>query len=210
MSIPLTLGMPEPRDRAGLTDRLLLPRSGRPRGAHIGPRIVRASEFESSDGEVIVAVDQEPTRSDRIVRYHLDVPADQLGEALALPGPLAIFVADPDGESTRAIAAAGHSAGIAVSEPVGRIADFLAVIAHTDVGFVARAADGAAVVRILAATVAALRGDDIRTALAAPNVPALNALHPDAGAAVREVLLGIEIGDVDEATAYLVAAGLLD
>lgn len=207
--IPLTLGLPERKDRPGLTDRLLLPSSTGFAGAHIGPPVVSASDLPGVVGDVILALDAEPPLDERIVRCHLDVPADQLEQALALPGPLTIFVADPDAETTRAITEAGHSAGIAATEPVGRIADFLAVIAHTDVGFVGRATNGPDVVKILAATVAALRGDDIRKAFAAPDVAALAALNPAAGEAVREVLLGIEIADVDEATAYLTERGLI-
>nr|WP_206038426.1 hypothetical protein [Rhodococcus sp. HNM0569] len=78
---------------------------------------------------------------------------------------------------------------------IGRIADFLSVVAHTEGGFVARVGDGPRALSLVAGTVAALRGDDVRAALAAPDVRVLTALGPDAAAAVREVLLAIEITD---------------
>ena len=91
----------------------------------------------------------------------------------------------------------------------GSIADVLAVVSHADVGLVARADTGDDVIAILAATVASLRGDDIASALAAPNVDALRKLIPEAAEAVREVLLGVEIADAVAPHARLVDVGLI-
>lgn len=73
-----------------------------------------------------------------------------------------------------------------------RIADALAEVAHAEGGFVARTADGDRALAIIAATAAALCGEDIRTALAAPDVPFLTGLSGAAAAAVRDVLRAIE------------------
>ncbi|MEU1984636.1 hypothetical protein [Nocardia sp. NPDC019395] len=72
------------------------------------------------------------------------------------------------------------------------IADFLAEAAHSPDGFAARAGDISRAVSILAATAAALCGDDIRRALISPDVSFLAGLSSGAVDAVREVLLGIE------------------
>lgn len=73
-----------------------------------------------------------------------------------------------------------------------QIADFLADAAHRPDGFVAHADDGAQALAILAGTVAALCGEDIRTALNSPDIAFLNGLSSGAADAVREILLGIE------------------
>lgn len=73
-----------------------------------------------------------------------------------------------------------------------RIADVLAEVAHGPDGFVARTGDGDRALAILAATAAALCGDDIRGALRSPDTAFLAGLSGAAVAAVREVLLGIE------------------
>lgn len=72
------------------------------------------------------------------------------------------------------------------------IAEFLVGIAHTDSGFIARTADGNRAVAIVAATAAALCGEDIRTALTNPDLPFLRTLQPPAIEALRTVLLAIE------------------
>ncbi|WP_459548751.1 hypothetical protein [Nocardia sp. X0981] len=79
-----------------------------------------------------------------------------------------------------------------LSLPDDRIADVLARVAHEPDGFVARTGDGDRALAILAATAAALCGDDIRSALRSPDTAFLAGLSSAAVAAVREVLLGIE------------------
>ncbi|MFE3441804.1 hypothetical protein ACFXNW_02095 [Nocardia sp. NPDC059180] len=88
------------------------------------------------------------------------------------------------------------------SAPVGRvietdaevaeIADILAEAAHSDTGVVARTVDPDRALAIVAGTAAALCGEDIRTALTAPDVAFLTGLNPQAIEAVRGVLLAIE------------------
>lgn len=73
-----------------------------------------------------------------------------------------------------------------------QIADFLAEAAHRPDGFVAHAEDGARALALLAATAAALCGDDIRKSLTSPDVDFLAGLSAGAVDAVREILLGIE------------------
>ncbi|NKY56257.1 hypothetical protein [Nocardia flavorosea] len=76
--------------------------------------------------------------------------------------------------------------------PDERIADFLAEAAHRPDGFVARAEGGAQALAVLAGTVAALCGEDIRKALNSPDTAFLAGLSNGAADAVREILLGIE------------------
>ncbi|MGW0004293.1 hypothetical protein [Nocardia grenadensis] len=72
------------------------------------------------------------------------------------------------------------------------VADLLAEVAHSPDGFAARADTATRALAIVAATAAALCGDDIRTALRSPNTAFLAGLSGGAVEAVREVLLGIE------------------
>ncbi|MFE7798486.1 hypothetical protein [Nocardia sp. NPDC057440] len=83
------------------------------------------------------------------------------------------------------------------------IADFLAEVAHADTGFIARTAHGDRALAIVAATAAALCGEDIRTALSTPDIAFLIALKPPAIEAVRSVLLAIETERTDEVTRAL-------
>ncbi|MFI5778527.1 hypothetical protein [Nocardia sp. NPDC051570] len=76
--------------------------------------------------------------------------------------------------------------------PDERIAAFLASIAHADTGFVVRTDSGERALAVVAATVAALCGEDIRAALTAPDIAFLRALRAPAVAALREVLLAVE------------------
>lgn len=193
-----------------------------------GPQIVAASRLtaaagtDADAGAVVVELDIDPDGlagavDHRPLRFHVDVTADQLDDAvgLRLPAPVTVFVAAEDAgsgtlaEAAQVLADAGHSPGLVAGQPVDVVADFLAVLAHTSVGYVARARDGAEVLSLLAGTVAALRGDDVRSALAAPDTAALAALIPDAAEAVRGVLLGIEVDDPDEVDRVLGDAGLL-
>lgn len=94
----------------------------------------------------------------------------------------------------------GASAAAPILEleaPDADIADFLAGAAHSDTGFVARTSSGQRAVAIVAATAAALCGDDIRTALSRPDIAFLSSLKPPAVEAVRSVLLAIETDDTD-------------
>ncbi|MEC3914080.1 hypothetical protein [Nocardia sp. CDC160] len=87
------------------------------------------------------------------------------------------------------------------------ISEFLVRIVHGDSGFVARAASGERAVAAIAATVAALIGEDIRAALAAPDLDFLTGLKPPAVEAFRDVLLAIETDDVAAVTAALSVLG---
>ncbi|WP_282785266.1 MULTISPECIES: hypothetical protein [unclassified Nocardia] len=83
------------------------------------------------------------------------------------------------------------------------VAEFLVRVAHSDSGFVARTDSGERAVGIVAATVAALMGEDIPSALANPDIAFLTNLKPPAVAALRDVLLAIETADRDAVTAAL-------
>lgn len=87
--------------------------------------------------------------------------------------------------------------------PDAEIAEFLAGIVHTDSGFVARTGSGDRALAIIAATAAALCGEDIPAALAHPDLPFLTGLKPPAVEALRAVLLAIESDDPDTLTAAL-------
>ncbi|UZJ24582.1 hypothetical protein RHODO2019_15870 [Rhodococcus antarcticus] len=87
-------------------------------------------------------------------------------------------------------------------------ADALAFLVHSGRGFAACADDGTGVLRVLAATVAALRGDDVRAAWSVPD-PAWVALVPDPAAeALREVLVHVVVPDVARVAAELAELGL--
>lgn len=233
MSIPLTLGVPQRPDPQALVAGLLMQRchsadevSARATGLTSGPPVVAASVLRDLPsgidlGRVVVELDIDPDElrihhggTYESVRYHLDADSDTLAEAIALrvPSPLVIFAEWTDApalDTATTIVEAHRTPGFAASAPARRIADILAVVAHADVGFTARAESGQQVLEILAATVAALRGDDIGAALAAPDLSALTRLRPEAAEAVRSVLLGIEIDDAATAHRDLVDAGLV-
>lgn len=235
MSIPLTLGVPHRPDPHALTAGLLNVRAAdvnefeRYRSGLVdGPPVVSASSLPTFPagarlGRIIVALDIDPDElrghsnlpGYEAVRFHVDAESDQLEQAttLRLPSPLAVFPALGDMEAVDAadlVVGAHRTLGFGADEPPRRIADFLAVVAHSDVGFVARASNGREVVALLAATVAALRGNDIQAALAAPDVAAMRALVPEAAEAVRTVLLGIEIDAhaAESARHHLLEVGL--
>lgn len=203
------------------------PLAGRDTAA-AGPQIVAASRLigaagtDVDAGAVVVDLDIDPDDlagaiEHRPVRFHVHVTAEQVDDAvsLRLPAPVAVFVtpaADhPAGlaEAAQTLSVAGHCPGLVAGVPADAVADFLAVLAHTSVGFVAQARDGAEVLALLAGTVAALRGDDVRAALAHPDTAALAALNPDAAEAVRGVLLGIEVESPEQVEQVLADAGLL-
>lgn len=86
--------------------------------------------------------------------------------------------------------------------------DALAFLVHSGRGFAASAPDGAGVLRVLAATVAALRGDDVRTAWAVPDPAWVTAVPDPAAEALRAVLVAVVVPDVDRAAAELAALGV--
>ena len=190
-----------------------------------GPPVVSASLLKNLPsgvdlGRLVVELDIDPDElrareggTYECVRYHLDADIDTLADAVALrvPSPLVVFphlTDDTALETVTAIVEAHRTPGFAASAPPRRIADVLAVVAHSEVGFTARARSGSEVLSVISATVAALRGDDITAALAAPDVKALAALRPEAADAVRSVLLAIEVDDAAAAHRDLVDAGL--
>jgi prephenate dehydratase len=139
-----------------------------------------------------------------------------------LDGVDVVYVARPvDGEAVRALVDVGVVTGLDLTQGEGtdggsnspspdEVADFLAVLAHAPTGFVARARSADDVLAVLAATVAALRGDDVRAAWTYPDVAGLAGLRPAAATAVREVLLGVEVADVMGVAAGLAALGGAD
>jgi hypothetical protein len=205
---------------------------GTPRGAIHGPPVLAASALgsRSSDEPVVVVLDVAPetlpSGGPEVARFDLDCSLEQLDDALELtqPGesnlhpltaPLAVFVAPDDhaepgwaAEVATRIADAGAHPGLRAGPSPDEVADFLAVLAHSDAGFVARASSGAQALAILAATVAALRGDDVRTAYVAPDPTRVAGLNQDAAEALRTVLLSIEVDDAEEAERHLAAHGI--
>ena len=205
--VPLTLGVPKRREDRPLTARLLLVSGDdgmvtEELAPMIGDRVVPLSELPppaDAPAGVIGAVDLreastfEPPPG---LALHIDCTPHQVSTVLELPVTAAVFVAGAvDVELVRAITAAGFRAGIDFAAPVEQVADFLAVLAHADTGFVGRVRTGREALAAIAATVAALRGDDVRAAFTDPDAAALARLNPDAAAAVREVLIGIEVTD---------------
>ncbi|MFJ4656086.1 hypothetical protein ACIP5Y_32860 [Nocardia sp. NPDC088792] len=85
----------------------------------------------------------------------------------------------------------------------GTVSEFLVRIAHGDTGFIARTDSGDRAIGIVAATVAALMGEDIRAALAGPDIAFLTGLGQPAIDALHEVLLAIESADPDAITRSL-------
>lgn len=85
------------------------------------------------------------------------------------------------------------------------LADLIGTVVHTDDGFVARAEHAARALALLAGTAAALCGEDVRRALAAPDVDFLTGLNPQAVEAVRGVLLWVEAERPAELAAELAA-----
>ncbi|WP_405134057.1 hypothetical protein [Nocardia sp. NBC_01388] len=85
------------------------------------------------------------------------------------------------------------------------VSEFLVRIAHSDTGFIARTDSGDRAVALIAATVAALIGDDIRAALTEPDIAFLTGLKPPAVEALRTVLLAIETDNPDTVSGALAA-----
>ena len=216
VAIPLSLGLP-PKSSRGLLDGLLL-------GAPGEPRVVPASALlgAESAGRVVVLLDIDPARlradagaSYEAVRFDLECTTEQIDDAIALrvPAPLAVYVDGGDevlspAESAALLCEGGRIPGLDSGRSPAEIADFLAVLAHESVGFVARAADADEVIGLLCGTMAALRGDDARAAILDPQPAKLAALIPEAQSALREVLLTIEVSDPTSVETALRSAGL--
>ncbi|WP_027501930.1 hypothetical protein [Rhodococcus sp. UNC363MFTsu5.1] len=238
MSTLLTLHPPTPSDRqppfTGLLSQRCPDAAAVPRrrlGAIFGPPVLAASALGSGlDHPVVVVLDVAPdtlaSGGPAVARFDIDCSLEQLDDALELSlsgesnphpltAPLAVFVAPDDhaeagwaAEVATRIADAGAHPGLRAGPSPDEVADFLAVLAHSDAGFVARAASGAEALAILAATVAALRGDDVRAAFVAPDPTRVAGLNQDAAEALRTVLLSIEVDDAEEAERHLVAHGI--
>ncbi|MBB5913701.1 hypothetical protein BJY24_002568 [Nocardia transvalensis] len=87
--------------------------------------------------------------------------------------------------------------------PDEQVSAFLVGAAHTEIGFVARVESGERALAIVAATAAALCGEDIRAALRRPDIAFLRGLKPPAVHALREVLLAVESDTPDEVAHHL-------
>ena len=188
---------------------LLDDRAGRrPVGPLHGAPVVLGSQLPDGFAGV-VDLDLEPRalREHRAVRYDLHPSEAELTEALtiSLSAPRVVFTT----LGLQRVVDAGHGVGLREDVPADEVADFMAVLAHTDVGFVARAADAAGVVQVLAATVAALRGDDVRAAWEIPDVAQLRAVPDPAARALREVLRSIEVPDAVQVVMELAGANVL-
>lgn len=204
----LTLGVPARRDPDVLFTGLLVAADDEPPAhPYIGPRCVPLGSHEpGSLGGLVVRLDAEPSGplDARAALVHVDT--EHLSDALALDVgcPLVVFCADGDVvQTTSLIDDAGHHGGLDAAEVHDRLADRLAVLAHAHRGFFAVALDADAVLSVVAGTVAALRGDDIRRALRSPDLLSLASLHPDAAAATREVLLGVVVPDAGSVAEHL-------
>lgn len=232
VSVPLTLGVPHRPDPQALVAGLLHQRcrsavdlDERHIALSAGPPVVAASVLAALPsgidlGRIVVDLDIDPeelrggSAAYEVVRFHVDADNETVEEAtrLRLPSPLVIFPELTDAsvmDLVTVIVDAHRTPGFAASASPRHIADILAVIAHADVGVCARAGNGQDVLAILSATVAALRGDDIQTALSDPDCDSLAVLRPEAAEAVRTVLLGIEIDDAASAHRELVTAQLV-
>lgn len=225
MPIPLPLGMPPSRDEPrGLLDALLTRRHDtlasalEVSGRMLAPPIVPAAAVTApSKRGLVVELDASaelPAPSGwRPVRYQIDCATDDLEDVLAVvaPAPLVVYAHVPDAalaDAARALTEVGHIPGLTSGRGPDAVADFLSVLAHADTGYAARADGAADLVALLAATVAALSGFDVRAALAAPDTARLRGLIPDAAAAVREILLTVEVDDIDRVVRELEALDL--
>jgi len=204
----LTLRAPEPRDAQPLWARLLDDRAGRALDGPLhGAPVVLGSQLAAGFGGVVqLDVDPRSLPAHTAVRYDLHPRPEELVDALAveLLAPRVVFT----GVGVQRAIDAGHGVGLDADVDAGQAADFLSLLAHTEVGFVARAADAAGVLQVVAATIAALRGDDVRTAWDAPELATLLAIPDPAARALREVLRSIEVPDAVDVAAALTEAGV--
>ncbi|QLY31128.1 hypothetical protein H0264_01650 [Nocardia huaxiensis] len=118
--------------------------------------------------------------------------ADPVPLTLSLPPRPARGLTD---DLVRPISGALEAEVLDLAVPDIEVAKFLVRIAHGDSGFVARTDSGERAVAIVAATTAALMGDDIPAALANPDVAFLRGLKPEAVEALRGVLLAVETSE---------------
>lgn len=208
----LTLGVRPRRDPEALFAGLLVATAPNvPAEPHsmIGSTCIAASAVGASDdvSDKVVTLDIAPSLSPPPARaYLVHATGEQLDDAIALDtgSPLVVFCSGGDVvETTATIDRAGHHTGIDFGADEDVVADSLAVVAHAEHGFFAAASDAAGVLAVLAGTVAALRGDDVRAALRSPDLQKLVSLHPDAAAATRGVLLGILVPDAPGIAATL-------
>ncbi|MFC4606145.1 hypothetical protein [Rhodococcus kronopolitis] len=238
MSTLLTLQAPAPRDPqpplAGLLFEVCADADAvraRRRGALFGPPVLDAAALLAAGSvppedpvgvRLDVNSDLQAAAGARADRFEIDCSAGQLddvialaqGDPLSLPARLTVFVERGDqprgwaAESATRICEAGAHPGLDACAAAEDVADFLAVLAHSEVGFVARARTGAEVVAVLAATVAALRGDDIGAAFVAADPRPVAALSSAASAAIREVLVGIDVTDPEAVESHLFEHGI--
>lgn len=231
-TVPLTLRAPSAAPRhpllAGLLDDARHPgtRGAVAAGLVHGAPVVRASRLVAGTTGIAVDLDVDPDslpaefrRRPGAVRHEVAPKRSDLADVLAIGSssrhgdlPLVVFLAPGPWllVDLGAVLAAGHRPGLVAEAGVGDVSDFLAVLTHAEVPFVARADDALAVLSLLAATVASLRGGDVAEACRVPDVAALAALSDNAGAAVRTVLGSIEVPDPAGVAEDLVAAGLTD
>ncbi|MEU4314780.1 hypothetical protein [Nocardia sp. NPDC024068] len=104
---------------------------------------------------------------------------------------------------------AGHFSDVELIDAADRderLADFLAGAAHGANGYAVRTDDPDRALALIAATAAALCGEDIRAALARPDLAFLAGLSSGAVDAVRDMLLGIETADPEALGSALRAA----
>jgi len=92
----------------------------------------------------------------------------------------------------RPVSAARAAAVLDADAPDVRVIEFLIAAAHSEGGFIARTDSGDRALGLIAATVAALCGEDIGCALAHPDLEFLRRLKAPAVEALRGVLLAIE------------------
>ena len=214
MPVPLTLGLPPRRQERPLLAGLLDDADGA--GPHPGlvhgvP--VHPASRAPAGVTVALVLDVAPDRVDPgVTPVRLETTCDRadLGAALALPDDV-LVVLEPGprlADDAARVVAAHRRAGLPADVAPEHAADFLAVLAHAERPFVARAHDAAGVLAVLAATVAALRGADVRSAWSHPDPAALAALPDAAGAAVREVLGSVEVPDALAVAAALASRGL--
>lgn|GEM_PF-4997908 len=129
---------------------------------------------------------------------HDSSPSEPILVPLTVPAPARASLVD---DLVRPIGASPGPVVLDADAPDVQVAEFLVAAAHSAGGFVARTGSGDRALGLIAATVAALCGEDIRRALTHPDLEFLRGLEPPAVAAVRGVLLAIET-DVPETVSH--------
>lgn len=129
----------------------------------------------------------------RSARYGENVPHDS-----STPEPVLLSLDVPAGTPVSLldglVRTVSQTPAVVLDADAGdtEVAEFLVHAAHSEGGFVARTRSGDRALGLIAATVAALCGEDIRRALTHPDLEFLRGLRPEAVTAVRAVLLAIE------------------